>query len=280
MCHANDEWRDYILKMYPRVYEETKVPILYVDEFSLRVENRCYGKDHGHEIPSNLLKTDRDFISRLKDVMPEDVVLYGEYAAVDVNARYIDCNISYSIIDTVVQMIETAWSAGDGDDTYSRVLTDMYRFAFPKIVQLVLPMAMRNLSWHPQKFTFFNGEAIYDSLWDLEESAGHEFICKAFGLKKKYADCFASDYPETMIDTLSPAICMNKFPGKGRTVYTVYNRAYTTYRGKILRVKHVEGATYYDAWNDQPLKVEIRDGYAEIYLDIHAQSMGCIVISN
>ena len=280
MCHANDEWCDYILKMYPRVYEETKVPIMYVDEFSLRVENRCYGKDHGHEVPSNLLKTDRNFISRLKDVMPEEVILYGEYAAVDVNARYIDCNISYSIIDTVVEMIETAWHANDGDDRFSRVLTDVYRFAFPKIVQLNLPMAMRQLSWHPQKFIFFNGEAIYDSLWDLEESAGHEFICKAFGLKKKYADCFSSDYPETMIDTLSPAICMNKFPGKGRTVYTVYNRAYTTYRGKILRVKHTEGATYYDAWNDKPLKVEICDGYAEIYLDIHAQSMGCIVISH
>ena len=211
--------------------------------------------------------------------MPHDVVLYGEYAAVDVNARYIDCNISYSIIDTVVDMIETAWQANDGDNRYSRVLTDMYRFAFPKIVQLNLPMAMRNLSWHPQKFTFFNGEAIYDSLWDLEESAGHEFICKAYGLKKKYADCFSSDNPETMIETLSPAICMNKFPGKGRDVYTVYNRAYTTYRGKILRVKHTEGAEYFDAWSNEPLKVDIRDGYAEIYLDIHAQSMGCIEIS-
>ena len=82
-----------------------------------------------------------------------------------------------------------------------------------------------------------------------------------------------------MIDTLSPAICANRFPGKGREVYTVYNRAYTTYRGKILRVKHTEGAEYFDAWNDKHLKVEICDGYAEIYLDIHAQSMGCIVIS-
>ncbi|MBQ8409003.1 MAG: hypothetical protein IJY39_09085 [Clostridia bacterium] len=279
MCHASDDWREFAIQMYPRVYSELKVPILYVDEFSLRIENRCYGKHHAHEVPSNLLKTDRNFISRLKDVMPHDVVLYGEYAAVDVNARYIDCNISYSIIDTVVDMIETAWQANDGDDSYSRVLTDIYRFAFPKIVQLNLPMAMRNLSWHPQKFTFFNGEAIYDSLWDLEESAGHEFICKAFGLKKKYADCFSSDTPETMIDTLSPAICANRFPGKGREVYTVYNRAYTTYRGKILRVKHTEGAKYYDAWNDEPLKVEIRDGYAEINLTIHAQSMGCIVIS-
>ena len=279
MCHANEEWLDYILKMYPRVYEELKVPILYVDEFSLRVENRCFGKDHGHEVPSNLLKTDRNFISKLKDVMPHDVVLYGEYAAVDVNARYIDCNISYSIIDTVVDMIETAWSSSDGDDTFSRVLTDMYRFAFPKIVQLVLPMAMRNLSWHTQKFTFFNGEAIYDSLWDLEESAGHEFICKAYGIKKKYADCFSSDTPETMVDTMSPAICANRFPGRGREVYTVYNRAYSTYRGKALRVKHTEGATYYDVWNDRPISFEIKDGYAELSIEIHAQSIGCIAIN-
>ena len=279
MCHASEDWREFALAMYPRVYSELQVPILYVDEFSLRVENRCYGKHHGHEVPSNLLKTDRNFITRLKDMMPHDVVLYGEYAAVDVNARYIDCNISYSIIDTVVDMIETAWSAGDGDDTFSRVLTDMYRFAFPKIVQLVLPMAMRNLSWHPQKFTFFNGEAIYDSLWDLEESAGHEFICKAYRIKKKYADCFSSDAPETMIETLSPAICANRFPGRDREVFTIYNRAYNTFRGKALRIKHVEGVTYYDAWNDRPLEIEIRDGYAEISLEIYAQSIGCIAIN-
>ena len=279
MCHASEEWREYALAMYPRVYSELKLPILYVDEFSLRIGNRCFAKHHGHEVPSNLLKTDRNFISRLKDVMPHDVVLYGEYAAVDVNARYIDCNISYSIIDTVVNMIETAWRAGDGDDRFSRVIIDTYRFAFPKIVQLILPMAMRNLSWHPQKFIFFNGEAIYDSMWDIEESDGHEFVCHAYGLKKKYADCFASDTPETMVDTLTPAICANKFPGKCRTVYTLYNRAYTTYRGKILRVKHTEGAKYFDAWNGEPLNVDIRDGYAEISLTVHAQSIGCIEIS-
>jgi len=279
MCHANEEWRDYALAMYPRVYSELRVPILYVDEFSLRIGNRCFAKHHGHEVPSNLLKTDRNFITRLKDVMPHDVVLYGEYAAVDVNARYIDCNISYSIIDTVVNMIETAWRAGDGDDRFSRVMIDTYRFAFPKIVQLVLPMAMRNLSWHPQKFIFFNGEAIYDSFWDTEESRGHEFVSKAYKIKKKYADCFSSDIPETMIETLSPAICANKFPGEGRTVYTLYNRAYTTYRGPALKIKHTDGAEYYDAWNGEPLTPEIRDGYAEISLALHAQSIGCVAVS-
>ncbi len=279
MCHANSEWRAHAVSMYPRVYSELDVPLLYIDEFSLRIENRCYGKNHGHPVPSNLLQTDRTFITELKDAMPENVVLYGEYAAVDVNARYIDCNISYHIIDTVMDMVETAWRGGDGDDRYSRVITDMYRFAFPKIVQLVLPMAMRNLSWHPQKFTFFNGEAIYDSFWDLEESRGQAFMNHAYRLKKQYADCFASDEPETMVETLSPAICANRFPAAdGRVVYTLYNRAYTTYRGAVLAVPHQEGQTYYDAWNEQTFSPQIADGKAYLALELDAQQMGCIAV--
>ena len=163
MCHANKDWRRRVLDMYPRVHEETGVDILYVDEFSLRVDNRCYAEGHGHVVPSNLLKTDRDFISELREMVPEDCALYGEYYAADVNARYIDCNISYYIVDAVNDMIAQGLRSGDGDDTYCRYLTDAYRFAFPKIVQLILPMAMRYLSWQPLKATFCNAEAIYDS---------------------------------------------------------------------------------------------------------------------
>ena len=91
MCHAEEKFREASLAMYPRLYEETKIPLLYVDEFSLRIGNRCYEETHGHHVPSNLLQTDREYITRLKEIMPEEVVLYGEYAAADVNARYIDC---------------------------------------------------------------------------------------------------------------------------------------------------------------------------------------------
>ena len=82
-----------------------------------------------------------------------------------------------------------------------------------------------------------------------------------------------------MVETLSPAICANRFPGEGRIVYTVYNRAYSTYRGPVLRIPHTEGAMYYDAWNDEPLKVNICNGWAELHLTVHAQSIGCIAIS-
>ena len=278
MCHASKKWRDYAISVYPRVYKELGIPLMYIDEFSLRCENRCYADNHGHSVPSNLLKTDFDFITELKQKMPPEVVLYGEYAAVDIYAKYIDCNISYYLTDNVIDMIEFSWKGNDGDDRLSRLYPNMYKFAFPKIVQLALPSGMRHLSWHPQKFIFFNGDAVYDSMWDCEESVGQDFNIKSFKIKKKYADCFASDNAKGFVDTLSPAICANCFPGDGRTVYTIYNRAYSTYRGEILKVKHTEGATYYDAWNDEPLKVEIKDGYAYIHLTIDAQEMGCVLI--
>lgn len=282
MCHAEETFREESLAMYPRLYNELKIPLLYVDEFSLRIDNRCYADNHGHHIPSNLLQTDREYISRLKDIMPEEVVLYGEYAAADVNARYIDCNISYYILDSIVDMIEMMTRANDGDDRLGRVFMHTYRFALPKIVQLILPMAMRNISWHPQKFLFFNAEAIYDSFWDVEESRGLDFTVRAYNLKKKYADCYTSDCPDTMIETESPAICINKFPSKtsDRVVYNVYNRAYSTFRGVALKVPHKDGATYYDAWNEKELEYEVVEGFAEIILEIGAQEMGCIVVEH
>ena len=279
MCHANEEWRQRVLEMYPRVHAETGVDILYVDEFSLRVDNRCYAEGHGHAVPSNLLKTDRDFISALRERMPEDCVLYGEYYAADVNARYIDCNISYYIVDAVNDMIAQGLRSGDGDDTYCRYLTDAYRFAFPKIVQLILPMAMRYLSWQPLKATFCNAEAIYDSFWDAEESRGRAFMAKSYRTKKKYADCFACDEPRMWIDAPCEALCINEFPGKeGRTAYTLFNRGHQTWFGDVLVVPHQEGATYYDAWNEREADFEIINGMAHIKGAIGAHNVGCIIV--
>jgi len=277
MCHADKRWRDHVMEMYRRVWRETGIRILYVDEFSLRVDNRCYSEKHGHAVPSNLLKTDREFISELRETMPEEVVLYGEYAAVDVNARYIDCNITYHIMDSIRDMIETSWIADDGDDTLGRVYLDLYRFAFPGIVQLVLPMAMRYLSWQPLKSTFFNAEAIYDSFWDAEESRGKEFMAKAFRLKKKYADCFISDAPEPLLDSPLCGVWANRFPGGERTLYTLYNSAYETKRGVLLELPYQPGAVYFDAWNDCLCETERRGDRIRILGCIGAQEVGCIV---
>ena len=60
-----------------------------------------------------------------------------------------------------------------------------------------------------------------------------------------------------MIYTLSAVVCINKFPAKDRCIYTVYKRAYRTYRGAVLSIPHAEGNTYYDVWDDTPLWVKV-----------------------
>lgn len=277
MCHANETWRNHSLETYRRVIGETDFRIYYVDEFGLRVENRCYAENHGHSVPSNLLLTDREYISRLREKIDGDTVLYGEYAAADINAGYIDCNISYHILDSIRDMIETSWIENDDDDTRGRVFTNLYRFAFPKIVQLVLPMAMRFLSWQPLKSTFFNAEAIYDSFWDAEESRGREFMSKAYSIKKKYADCYISDEPDTMLPSPAVGVFINRFPGKTRTMYNLYNSGYYTQRGVVLALTYSENTVYYDVWNDCKCRTERQGDTIYVYGNIDAQDVGCIV---
>jgi hypothetical protein len=277
MCHSFKKWRDYMVETYKRVYNETGAKILYVDEFSLLEDNTCYSKEHGHKAPLNLIEADNGFIKAVRSVLPEEVVLYSEFPPVDVNSQFIDCNINYYNVDMVIEMIDSFCDFKIDDTFTSPVLIDLYRFMFPGIVQLNLPIGIRNGSWHPLKFTFFNGEAIYDSFWDIEESRAHDFVLKAYDIKKAYADCFTTDYPEILVPTESGDICANKFPGKDRTLWTLYNKAYCTRRGELLSVQHTEGAIYYDAWNGKRMDVRIYGGKAYLNLEIDPQSVGCIV---
>jgi hypothetical protein len=141
---------------------------------------------------------------------------------------------------------------------------------------LDLPMGVAYDSWHPLKFTFFNGEAIYDSLWNLDESRGHAFITRAYELKKRFKDCFTSDSPEMLVPTERGSVYANRFPGKARTLWTLYNARPTTVRGPILTVPHQDGATYRDEWNDRDLQPLLRDGMAILALELGPQSVGCV----
>ncbi|MDO8686078.1 MAG: hypothetical protein Q7J78_05340 [Clostridiales bacterium] len=61
-----------------------------------------------------------------------------------------------------------------------------------------------------------------------------------FDIKKMYADCFTSGSPETLVPVEMSEICANRFPGQGRTLWTMYNRAFTTIRGELISVVHRE----------------------------------------
>jgi len=289
MCPGSKPWRDYIQSAYRRVNKDLGVNILYVDEYAapfyfghtLNAEFMCFSNEHEHGVPANMNLEVGKYMQELRTAVPKEAVLYYEFPDVDVNSRFYDCYISYYLS-----------SAGDLKDGNFNIAYDLplnetgglsdpylslYKFVFPGLVQLVLPTDISIFSWNRLKFTFLNGDAIYDSFWLRDESKAEAFMVKSHDIKKKYADCFASNEIEPLVPTEQTGILVNKFTGKGRTLWTIYNQRFTTVRGEILKIRHVQGATYYDVWNDKPIQARLSGDYAYIPLELYPQAVGCIL---
>jgi hypothetical protein len=276
MCHYTQKWQDYMKSVYTRVHRETGVNILYVDEFANPNQFMCYATNHGHPVPLNMNEADYAFLKAIREVLPEELVLYGEFPATDVTSQFWDCNITYYNVGLGEQVQHEYDQRPTGGDNFSPTYLDLYRFVFPRIVQLVLPIEYKETSWHMLKCTFLNGQAHYDSFWDRFESKAQEFMTHAYRIKKEYRDCFTSDSPEMLVPTETAGLAANKWPGKGRTVWTLYNERYRTVRGATLAVDHVEAASYKDVWNDRPLEPVIKNGKAYLSLEMDPQSVGCV----
>lgn len=275
MCHATREWTEHMTKLYPRLARDTGASILYVDETASSAV--CFAKDHGHDAPLNVNEADYHFLKAVREATPGRIPLYGEYPNVDAASQYSDCHINYYFMPSGQQLLGPFFDERPAEHGLSPMPLNIYRYLFPRIVQLDLPLGMRHVSWHDLKFTFFHGEAIYDSYWDLDESKGHAFMVRAYDLKRQYKDCFTSVRPEMLVPAERDGVCANKFPGRGRTLWTLYNRRYTTARGPVLAVDHVRGCRYRDAWNDRPLEPELRGGKAILSLTLGPQEIGCLL---
>lgn len=289
MCPGVKEWREYMQQVYKRANKELDVNVLYVDEWAPPFYNghvpltafTCYSHNHEHGIPANMNLEVNKYMHELRNAVPKEAALYGEYPDVDVNTRYYDSNINYYLATWGTDLKDgrdnIAYDLEDKESGLSDPYFQLYKFVFPGLVQLVLPNDVMYFSWNRLKFTFLNGDAIYDSFWLRDESKAEAFMVKSHDIKKKYSDCFTSDKPEPLVPTEKSGIMVNKYPGKGRILWTIYNQRYTTVRSEILKVKHIKGATYYDVWNAKPIQPRISGDFAYISMEIDPQGIGCII---
>ena len=281
MCHATPEWIGHQIQTYQRLVRETGAKMLYVDQQATvqdivkKTFCVCFNPTHGHPVPNRVNETDHRFIRALREAVPGEVALYGEFPYTDTTTQFYDSAIHYYFHRGAGKRFSPIFDAESNDRT-DEVALNLYRFLFPKLMHLDLPLGITYNSWHPLKFTFFNGEAIYDSFWNIDESRGHAFITRAYELKKRFKDCFAGDAPEMLVPTERASVYANRFPGKDRTVWTLYNARPNTVRGEVLVVPHHEGATYRDEWTDKEIHPELRDGQAVLSLELGPQSIGCV----
>lgn len=281
MCHATPEWIEHQIQTYQRLVRETGAKMLYVDQQATvqDIVNKtfcvCFHPGHGHPVPNRVNETDHRFIRALREAVPGDVALYGEFPYTDTTTQYYDSAIHYYFHKGAGRRFSPTFDTETSDLT-DEVALNLYRFLFPKLMHLDLPLGITYNSWHSLKFTFFNGEAIYDSFWNIDESRGHAFIARAYELKKRFKDCFTSEAPEMLVPTERTSVYANRFPGQGRTVWTLYNARPTTVRGAILTVPHQDGAIYRDEWNGKELTPKIQNGKAMLSIELGPQSIGCI----
>jgi hypothetical protein len=256
---------------------ETGAGVIYVDVFGLSAGGTtCYSKEHGHEVPSRANKAEHALIKKIREALPSNVPVWCEFPLSDVNAQFIDGNISYHCLNWAEDYFGKTRDRLASAPQFAPTALNGYRFALPEIKELVFLCGSENWSCE-SKFPFFNGEGLYDCSWFLYASPHLDRMKKSLTLQRKYTDCFATATPLMEVMTEKIGVHANKFPGDGRTAWTLFNARYMTVRGRILAVDHVEGATYYDAWNGQPLKSEIVEGKAMLSLSLDPQGLGCVV---
>lgn len=280
-CLNDDSWVDYAVSDLKRLMQETGARILYSDVLSSFNATRCYNPSHGHEIPSNSIKGDIKFISRLRAALPDDVAFWTEYGLPDSASVYSDGFISYYFME----LNEHYAPVYDVDDRRNeREFAAPFaavRYLLPHYKLFALPTGIEAGNKPSQVDSiFFNGEVFHEVTWFLHESNVRKRINRALAIKDQYKDCFLTADPEPRVQTLMGGIYANRFPGKSRTVWTLLNAAPVTRSGTMLTVPHMEGAVYRDLWNGRVLKPEIKDGMALLSLTLPPQGVGAVSREN
>jgi hypothetical protein len=193
-------------------------------------------------------------------------VIYTEEIPTDVMTRHIDGAYTAAVTMSLARGIACP--------------IHLTRFALPdfKTIQLISEHGIGD-NLPAVRATFFNGEALYlsgDSTVFSRDCLA--LIRKTHGILREHADAFTSLEPMPLVSTLSPAIHANRFPSKGKCVWTLMNGQLSDFEGPVLSVPHRAGSRYLDAWNGGLLTPDITaDGRAVLSLALDAGGVGCIV---
>lgn len=269
LCPGVQPWRDHLTQAVRRAHQQTAANGYYIDQFGFSYQYPCYDPTHGHAVPSNQVRLESEMIQQIRKHLPAEQILYTEQTPVDVAMQFQDGSFSYTLLH----------SRHPGCP--SRI--NLSRFAFPDFKQIQIlrgdgPIGDDALG---VKLVFFNG----DGLWLVGPSDNPrwyspsvlEAIQKTHRIKKAYADAFISDDVQPLVPTLIPGVYANRFAAEDKTVWTLYNSNADAVAGSVIEIEHVEGARYFDAWNQQDIAPKIDGTTATIFLNLPAHEVGCIV---
>lgn len=271
MPRGDERWLDFAIDDVVRMQRDTGCRLVYLDVFS-------HWSHLGSTNGVSPRAADMKVLTRLRDELPDEVVFWSEYPPTDFGTQYADGALHYYFLD----LNETFARPYDDDrrpeGLYRPVPMNAGRFLLTDYKFIGIPVYMEVGNGPSQVDALFvNAEAFQEDTWRIHHSRIRERLNRGYEVKHAYTDAFNSAEPQPQVDTLVDGITANLFPGEGRNVWTLYNGRPATFIGNVLAVPHRAGATYRDAWNDEPIEPAIQGDVALIPLSLDPQELGCVV---
>src|ERR1035441_7624010 len=129
---------------------------------------------------------------------------------------------------------------------------------------------------------FFNGVG-YESweniwgIWNQITARDAEALRRVAYIERQFEDLLVPRDWEPYAPTLQYGVFAARFPGEGRTLWTVVNRNEYDVGGEQIQVRHAEGVRYYDVWNGVEIKPRIAGAGAVLTFALEAQGFGAIL---
>jgi hypothetical protein len=269
MCPGAKGWQDYLAGVYQRVREETGALGFYIDQFGF-CDRTCFASAHDHPPDWHVLPGEGQLTRKVRQALPPECVVYTENFPPDIHTVLQDGSFDYAI--NYFQTTAHRWMP---------VPVRLGRFVFPdfKVLQIIVCDLPVGTNEEAVRQVFFNGDGFWlqgepDFWWQPEALS---VLRKCIAILREHADAFASDRCEPLVPTLVGGVFANKFEGKGKTVWTLYNANWRSVSDEILAVPHVSGARYIDAWNGVELKPRIVGKTAYLRLTLEPHGVGCVV---
>ncbi|HEU0043973.1 SUMF1/EgtB/PvdO family nonheme iron enzyme [Sphingomonas sp.] len=131
--------------------------------------------------------------------------------------------------------------------------------------------------WSDLQHAFFNGigyvawENVFgfvNRLTDRDAAA----LRRVAMIQRAFAALLSTDEWVPYDRTLQAGVFASRFPGAGRTLWTLINRQEYGVAGEQIAVAHVDGAQYYDVWHGHAIEPRIADGRA--FFDVELEPRG------
>ena len=237
-CAGAVGWQDYLAETCANLVRETDCDAIYPDSVGLRYY-LCEDARHDHPAGSGWYGSVEHLLKKIRqacDAVKPGTVIYLEYLSSDVNTQYLDGCYS-PCVNAALEMRK------QGLDLYPTG-TNLFRFYFPdfKLIEIA-PETREGIG-----LSFFNGNGIHGYLRQPEI---RPYLEKLSAIYRAYSDAFRSDCPIPYVPTMRKGLYCHAFPGKERTIYTVFNALDVPVEGQNLRNLPGAGTAYRELIREQ-----------------------------